>query len=167
MRTIFIIALIISTAANAKEDCSPAALDLNDSTAEETFFFTGTCHYRNEDYQSAVDQWESLSKLDSINEENEDLKIDVLNNLGYMKFFGFGTIKNQNQAVQYWRQAITLGHYEAEYHLCHAYADNEQSTYNISKAKKHCEKAHLIYKGMDDPDKSILSDIEMWMDRLN
>lgn len=74
---------------------------------------------------------------------NEELKVDVLNNLGYMKFFGFGTEKDQRTAMSYWREAILLGHYEAEFHLCHAYVNKEEPTFHLAKARKHCELAFL------------------------
>jgi len=126
----------------------------------------GTCHFRNESYQRAVDSWENIVNLKITSEDDEGLKVDVLNNLGYMKFFGYGTPIDKKSAMAYWREAIQLGHYEAEYHLCHAYADSDEPTYNPRKGSKHCEKAKLIYKGKEDSDKEILASIEKYLKEL-
>ncbi len=152
----------------AAENCKKSAIGLeNSEDMAEIYFFIGTCHYRNEDYKKAVDSWQKLIKLEHISEEFESLTIDVLNNLGFMMFFGLGIEKDQQQAIDYWKQAILEGHDEAEYHLCHAYADNQQSTYNPPKAKKHCRKALLIYQSMEPQDTEILNDIRNYLSRLN
>ncbi len=168
MRYILLILLLIfSLDSISKEKCDLGSIGLDESSSDiEKYFYTGTCHYRNKEYGLSVQNWENLVSLRPVSEEDEELKIDVLNNLGYMKFFGYGIEQSQEAAMSYWRDAILLGHYEAEYHLCHAYADNEQSTYNLAKARKHCEKAKLIYKGKDDSDPDILSDIELYLDKL-
>lgn len=137
-----------------------------DSSEVEKYFYTGTCHYRNKDYGLSVKNWEMILPLSPESDEDEELKISVLNNLGYMKYFGYGTAKDQKSAMKYWKEAILLGHYEAEYHLCHAYGDSDQPTYNVAKARTHCEKARLIYKGMDEPDQEILEDIEYYLSKI-
>jgi len=165
MRYIFSILFLFITAVSlAKEQCDPHSLDLDKESSEmEKYFYIGTCHYRNKDYSLSVNNWEELASLQPEKPEDEELKVDVLNNLGFMKFFGFGTEKDQGTAISYWQEAIRLGHYEAEYHLCHAYADREEPTFNIAKARKHCEKARLIYKGKEDSDPEILSGIESYL----
>ena len=168
MRYIFSILLLsIAAASFAKEQCDPESIGLDkDSSEIERYFYTGTCHYRNKDYSLAVKNWENIASIKPEVATDEELKIDVLNNLGYMKFFGFGTEKDQETAILYWQEAILLGHYEAEFHLCHAYADKEERTFNLAKARKHCEKARLIYKGKDESDPEILSDIESYLEGL-
>ena len=169
MRVLFgIVFLAFSVLAIGKEKCDLESIGLDYQSSDiEVYFYTGTCHYRNEDYGLAVKNWEKLSLIKDNSSKDEELKIDVLNNLGYMKFFGFGTPKDQDAAINYWKEAILLGHFEAEYHLCHAYADKNEPTFNLAKAKKHCEKAKLIYKGQDEPDKDILSDIETYLNQIN
>lgn len=154
--------------AYSNENCDLEAIGL-DKTSDiaEKLFFTGTCHYRNKEYELSVKNWEMLSSLNNINPAYEEYQIDVLNNLGYMKFFGYGTIKNQIQGIEYWKRAILMGHSEAEYHLCHAYADKNESTYHLAKAKKHCKKALLIYKGMDEQDMEIINIIEKYKLQVN
>ncbi|MFG0720054.1 hypothetical protein ACF8PU_00010 [Pseudomonas sp. GLN_6] len=83
-----------------------------------------------------------------------------------MKFFGFGTDKNQSIALEYWKSAILMGHEEAEFHLCHAYADIDETTYHAAKARKHCNKALLIYKSMEPKDNEILRSIEHYLEQL-
>lgn len=132
------------------------------SNRAEKLFYTGTCHYRNEDYVLAVEKWEELLSLEGIDPEYEELQIDALNNLGFMLFFGYGTEKDKAGAVGYWKSAILMGHEESEYHLCHAYAEKDQPTFHLAKARKHCRKALLIYRGMDDPDEEILQQIKKY-----
>ena len=157
----------LSQVCNATEDCGPASIGLDQSSSQiESYFFTGTCHFRNEDYALAVENWEQLSQLRPATVADEELKIDVLNNLGYMKFYGFGTEQQQDDAVTLWQEAIALGHDEAEYHLCHAYADCQQSTYNKSSARMHCRKAYLVYNGQEQPNKKILAKIEFYLEQL-
>lgn len=162
------IALFTAAEAFSSESCDRDSLGIEEESSEiEGFFYTGTCHYRNEDYGLSVENWEKVASLEPISSEDEELKVDVLNNLGYMKFFGYGTLRDQQTAISYWREAILLGHYEAEYHLCHAYADRNQLTFDLAKARKHCEKARLIYKGKEDSDPSILSDIETYLEKID
>ncbi len=165
---ISIIALFAAVESFAEEDCSINTVGLDDKSSHiKKYFYTGTCHYRNKDYDLSVKNWEKIPSLKPSSNEDEELKIDVLNNLGYMKFFGYGTSRDQKIAMSYWQEAILLGHYEAEYHLCHAYADRDQSTFNIAKARKHCEKAKLIYKSKEDSDPKILSDIELYIEKIS
>ncbi len=168
MRYIFtVILLFIASGALAKEDCVQKSIGLDENSSEiEKYYYSGTCHYRNEDYSLSVKNWEKLASMKVASEADEELKVDVLNNLGYMKFFGYGIKKDQETAISYWREAILLGHYEAEYHLCHAYADKNEPTFSLAKARKHCEKARLIYKGKDDSDPDILSDIESYLEKI-
>lgn len=169
MRYLFtIIILLMASVSSAKEDCNLSSIGLDIASSKiEKYFYTGTCHYRNKDYGLSVKSWEKLSVLKPLSAEDEELKIDVLNNLGYMKFFGFGTERDIDTAISYWQEAILLGHYEAEYHLCHAYADEKQPTFNLAKARKHCQKAKLIYKGKEDSDPEILSDIESYLEKVS
>ena len=168
MRAIFLITvLFISSSLYGKEECDLEALNLSEkSNVAERLFYTGTCHYRNKDYDKSAKLWQQLAEMKVIHEDYKNLQVDVLNNLGYLMFFGFGIEKNQIKAISYWKKAITLGHYESEYHLCHAYADKKQSTFDREKAKKHCEKALLIYRGMEPRDKEILSYIESYYDEV-
>ena len=173
--SIFIVILIvilstISLLSSAKEDCSLKSIGLSkaDDIAEQ-LFYTGTCHYRNKEYDKSALSWEKLAKLEKVNPEYQELQIDVLNNLGYLMFFGYGVKENKTQAIEYWQKAIILGQIESEYHLCHAYADTDQPTYDRAKAKTHCDKAYLIYKGMDDKTKgqsAIFEDIKMYQSQL-
>lgn len=167
-RLFLIISVLVSTSIFAKEDCSLKGVDLDEtSNIAERLFYTGTCHYRNEDYALAAKAWKELSYLKNVESEYQYLQIDVLNNLGYLMFFGYGVPKEQNKALSFWKKAITLGHYESEYHLCHAYADKKQPSYNLFKARKHCEKALLIYNGMEKKDVEILNILKKYNSQVN
>ncbi len=162
--------LVVSLCVEAKESCDLKSLHLNESSSlAQKLFYTGTCHYRNGDYGKCATLWRQLSELDEVPSEDADLQIDSLNNLGYLLFFGYGVEIDQKAALGYWQKAISLGHYESEYHLCHAYADRSESTYEPVKAKRHCEKAQLIYQGLDKTEKdneTILNQINNYLMQL-
>jgi len=168
MKTVFLVfGIFISCSAYSKEDCSLSALHLNyKSNISESLYYTGTCHYRNKDYEKSAKAWQQLAELNNVEKEYQHLQINVLNNLGYLMFFSLGIEKEQSKAISYWKKAITLGQAESEYHLCHAYADRKESTYNREKAKMYCKKALLIYRGMKQKDEEILSQIEKYYKRV-
>lgn len=168
MRTIvLVLGLLVCASVNAREDCSLNALKLErGSDVALRLFYTGTCHYRNKEYAKSARVWQQLAELKTVKKEYQQLQVDVLNNLGYLMFFGLGIDKDQERAISYWQKAITLGQTESEYHLCHAYADKRQATYNREKARLHCKKALLIYRGMDPKDEQILSLIEKYYERV-
>lgn len=149
--------------AKAKEPCTLESIGLTEnSPIPEQLFYTGTCHYRNEYFAKAVTPWIQLAKLKNVDSSHVDLQIDTLNNLGYMMFFGYGIDMDQRKALSYWKKAVSLGHTESEYHLCHAYADKKYPTFNPLNAKPHCKKALLIYqeiKSRSQDEETILSQI--------
>ncbi|MDE1465569.1 hypothetical protein [Spartinivicinus poritis] len=141
----------LSTIVSGKENCSLEAVGLTSKAdIAQKLFYTGTCHYRNKDYEGAAASWEKLSVLEEVNPDYNNLQVDALNNLGYLKFFGYGVNTDKKLAIKFWEKAITLGQYESEYHLCHAYADSDEPTFDVAKAKKHCEKAYFIYNGIEN-----------------
>ena len=168
MKVLFlIVGFFVSFSAYSKEDCSLGALKLDKESDEvKKLFYTGTCHYRNNDYEKSAELWQKLIKIETNKKETQDLQIIVLNNLGYLMFYGLGVDENKSEAISYWKKAITLGETEAEYHLCHAYADNKEPTYNRRKAQLHCKKALLIYRGMEPKDEEILTLIENYYDKV-
>lgn len=170
MKILLVCMLLMPCLAFAKESCKLEDIKLSmESPIAERLFYEGTCHYRNQEYSKAVFLWKELSELRDLDAQYAELQIDVLNNLGYMLFFGYGIDENKEEALKYWDMAISMGQTESEYHLCHAYADREVSTYNPVKAKPHCEKAKLIYQGMDKrkPDEEIvLKQIKKYLQQL-
>lgn len=165
---ITLVLFLFSYLAFGTEDCSPTAIGLDDSShISESLYYTGTCHYRNEEYEFSAKYWGELSNLENVEEEYEGLQINSLNNLGYLKFFGYGIDEDKEGAISLWKKAILLGHYESEYHLCHAYADIDQPTFNYTLGKKHCEKAYLIYNGMEEPSEEIMGQINKYRSELN
>lgn len=160
--------ILFSTTVASKESCLPEDIGIGaDDDKAEFLFYTGTCHYRNEDYELSVKYWSELSAIEKVAPEYEELQINVLNNLGYMKFFGFGTPEDKATAMQHWKKAVSLGHDEAEFHLCHAYADEKEATYNLARAKKHCHRALVIYEGKEDPDEETLQSIRHYNSIVN
>ncbi|MDP5209666.1 hypothetical protein [Microbulbifer sp. 2205BS26-8] len=106
--------------------------------------------------------------MKEVNPESQDLQIDVLNNLGYLKFFGYGIKENKEQAIEFWKRAISLGQYESEYHLCHAYAE-PISPHKIELRLKSTTRAYLIYRGMEkvpESDAEILKQIKKYRAKI-
>ena len=172
MRFILIVSILLSFGLQAKEEvCTLTELELDtDSPIAEQLFYTGTCHYRHENYEMAAKYWSELTTAPDIPIEFNEFKIDANNNLGYLLFFGYGIKADKNQALKHWKYAISLGHSESEYHLCHAYADVKQPTYNSGKAPMHCKKAKLIYQGIEEPDedeKIMLEHIKQYLKSLS
>lgn len=171
MRFILSLIMLVSFSLQAEETCSLNELDLTvDSPSAEKLFYVGTCYFRNKNYELAAKQWSELVTTSNISTEFNKLKIDANNNLGYLLFFGYGVAENKTQALTHWKYAISLGHSESEYHLCHAYADKKQPTYNVKKALVHCKKAKLIYQEIGEPDedeKIMLGHIKKYLKYLS
>ncbi|KAF7786206.1 hypothetical protein PRUB_a0691 [Pseudoalteromonas rubra] len=170
MRSIFIFLCLVSFNSLAKESCEIGDVGLDsESSKVEELFYVGTCHYRNQDYDKAATNWSALISNAETSDSDNELIISANNNLGFLLFFGFGVKQDQKQALKHWSYAISLGHTESEFHLCHAYADKEQPTFNLSKASMHCKKAQLIYQGIEEPDedeKLILKKINSYLKGL-
>jgi len=171
MRILALIALLAWSAGTfAKESCDPDDIGLSaDIIHPANLFYVGTCNYRNQDYEKAAELWYQLLDLENIDPEYHELQVSAYNNLGYLLFFGLGLDEDKTAAIDYWYRAISLGSTESEYHLCHAYADAEVSTYDPLKAKLHCEKAELIYSGIEnrsEAEETILGLIRDYRDQL-
>ncbi|MEM7081920.1 MAG: sel1 repeat family protein [Pseudomonadota bacterium] len=154
----------------AKEDCGPEAIGVTEEALAQKYFYTGTCHFRNNDYAEAAQSWTKLANLESVNADDQSLQIDVLNNLGYLLFFGYGVEADQREALNYWHKAVGLGHDESEYHLCHAYGDADEATFDKAKAQTHCDNAFSLYSNMtdmNDDHKTILKQITFYRNQVN
>ena len=165
-----ILILVLPVSAFGKEICSLEELDMNAETyVVERLYYTGTCHYRNKNYNLSAESWRELAHMENVKPEFKELQVNSLNNLGFLLFLGYGVNKNQASAVEYWAKAVSLGHQESEYHLCHAYAGKDDKTYNPQLAKVHCNKAEAIYRSIeekDDEDKEILRQIKSYQESL-
>ena len=158
----------ISSYALADEACDENALGLESSDSTITrLFYTGTCHYRNRAYGDAVTYWQQIPLLDPANADEQALSLHSLNNLGYLLFFGLGVEEDKSTALEYWQTATEQGHDEAVYHLCHAYADVDQPTYDSYQAKPYCQKAKRIYLDKQREDDVILEAIDGYLKQLN
>lgn len=155
---------------SAKESCDPKDQGLvPDPMHPAHLFYVGTCNYRNKDYEEAAKLWRTLANLENVEPKYHELQVSAHNNLGYLLFFGYGLVENKTEALDHWNKAISLGHTESEYHLCHAYGDIGVSTYDPVKAQLHCEKAELIYTGIKDRDEiqdTILESIQEYRNQL-
>lgn len=153
----YIVALIIVASLNAesieKEDCSFQGLGFDEGTnVAAVYFYTGTCHYRNKDYQQSADSWEQLGQLEDVDLEFKALQTDVLNNLGYLMFYGLGINENKAKALKYWEKAALSKHSESTYFLCTTYSDKGGFRYRPKRALKHCKSAESIFAEKDVKD---------------
>ncbi|MBB6522425.1 sel1 repeat family protein [Pseudoteredinibacter isoporae] len=172
-RTVATLSLALVLASHnsfSSNSCTPEEIGLTaESSNAEMLFYTGTCHYRNEDFIAAGENWKKLISLNSVDESLEELKVTAHNNLGYLMFFGLGFKMDKEQAIEHWVYALSKGNEESEFHLCHARADSRQPTYDHLKAIVHCESAKLIYGRKPNPDESeqqVLSVIDEYLDLL-
>lgn len=113
-------------------------------------YYTGKKFFKEGDYTAAATSWEKLLSISHIDAGSLQLVAEAHNSMGYLKFFGFGVALDQQAALGHWHAAVGLGHIEAEYHLCHAYGDMREAVYNPDRARAHCAKSELVYKGMDE-----------------
>ncbi|MEX2963468.1 sel1 repeat family protein [Microbulbifer sp. TYP-18] len=170
MRAIVFILMLMVGFAYAEESCELKDIGLNrGSPLIEKYYYLGTCQFRNEEYAKAAQNWTEVAEQTEVKPGFVELQLNAFNNLGYLMFFGYGVDKNQEEAIEYWTKAIALGHEEAEYHLCHAYGDEKQSTYDPKKAIPHCEKARFLYQGdqsIDQTNDFILNQIKGYLAEL-
>lgn len=104
----------------------------------ECYFYSGTAAFRAEDYEKAASFWKSLIGLKSVPVEAQHLKVSAYNNLGFLYFFGHGVETNKKAAIEYWSYAMKSGNEESAYHLCHAFAEKKEPTYNPKVALGYC-----------------------------
>ena len=166
-----LIALAVTSAVLADDSCKLESVDEGMSANHPVcLFYTGTQHFRNERYEMAAMSWDTLRQLPEIESEHLSLRISALNNLGYLYFSGFGVDADEALAVSYWRDAVSLGHDESEYHLCYALGNPDAPTFEPVTAKMHCDKAEAIYSFIKEPgesDKVILEIIRKYQALLD
>jgi TPR repeat protein len=83
-----------------------------ESAADDSAYNRGVDAYKKQDYAEALTQWSA-----SVAKGN----IDAMNNLGYLFYYGHGTDRAPQDAVQLWRVAAFAGQSEAQWHLATAY----------------------------------------------
>jgi TPR repeat protein len=111
----------------------------------ECYFYNGTAAFRAEDYKRAALFWKSLIGLESVPVEAEHLKVSAYNNLGFLYFYGHGVETNKKAAIEYWSHAMRSGNEESAYHLCHAFAEKKEPTYNPKVALGYCREGLRRY----------------------
>ena len=144
--------LMISCSGNvmAEERCQLKELESVSASHPECLFYSGTAAFREENYSEAAHFWKTLISTQSIPIEYEHLKISAYNNLGYLYFFGHGVTPNKKAAIEYWMHATKAGNEEAPYHLCHAYAEEKEPSYNPGRALGFCKEALRRYELLEE-----------------
>ncbi len=118
------------------------------------FYYTGTEHFRNQEYGLAARQWKKLLSLKDVEQEFPRLVAGANNNLGYFHYYGLGVEQNTEAALAYWWKAVSWGSEESDFHLCYALGDPASAAYAPENAILHCAKAEKIYLGKEHSDPS-------------
>ena len=95
------------------------------SAADDSAYNRGVDAYKRKDYAEALAQWSA-----SVAKGN----IDAMNNLGYLLYYGRGTDRAPQDAVQLWRVAAFAGQSEAQWHLAAAYETGLGVEADVAKA---------------------------------
>lgn len=93
----------------------------------------------------AARNWSALVYAKDVSTEFEPLRRSAQNNLGFLYYQGWGVPRNSARAIELWNQAYSRGHAESTYHLCHAYADEDEPQYMPKKALAYCKEALRRY----------------------
>ena len=144
--------LCLSAASHAAEMCKEPKLQSLPANHPECLFYAGTARYRAKDYATAAQRWQALIGLKSVAIEDEHLRVDAYNNLGFLYYTGRGVQPDRGRAIGYWRLAMDKGNEEAVYHLCHAYDDKAGPEYNPKLALGYCKEALRRYGQLKDQD---------------
>lgn len=91
--------------------------------------------------------------MNKVSIQQEYLRTDAMNNLGYLHYMGMGTPRMVQRAVELWSAAFNRGHQEAAYHLCHVYADPKAPEYLPELGRSYCLEALRRYGAMRDSDR--------------
>lgn len=162
--------ILAASAALADDLCELAGVEESmPSDHPVCLFYTGTQYFRDNKYAEAARAWELLRQFNDISSEHISLRISALNNLGYLYFAGLGVDDDKNRAVSYWREAVSFGHDESEYHLCYALGNPDEPTFEPVTARMHCNKADALYRAIEEPDdgdQAILEIVGRYKDRL-
>lgn len=98
----------------------------------ETIYKQAVYYYDEKDYNSALPLFLKASQLG-------DSK--AMCSLGIMYHYGFGVIRDDRKATEWYRKAAELGNPNAQYNLAASYFNGEGVKENKSQAKLWCEKA--------------------------
>ncbi|ARN22299.1 sel1 repeat family protein [Piscinibacter gummiphilus] len=159
------LAVASSATAAAAAPCQEPELESVASDDPECHFYKGTRHFREKDYQAALQEWLAVMEAKELPKELEYLRLNAQNNLGYLYYMGLGVRKNTELAIQqYWLPAEKAGHEEAAYHLCHAYAEE-----NRNVALGYCREALRRYGRLgetDEGDAAVVAQLRRYISHL-
>lgn len=163
--------LMIAATANsvAAEMCMLEQLKSVTSNSPVCYFYSGTSSFREGKHSDAATSWIKLVNLQSVPVDLEHLKTSAYNNLGFLYFMGKGVTKDKALAIKYWNYAADTGNEEAEYHLCHAYAEKREPTYNPRTALGYCKEALRRYRQLpksENDSSEIVRQITNYISRL-
>jgi len=144
--------ILLAGAVRAQVGCALPGLEAVSPEHPECLFFTGTKQYREKAYAKAMANWLRLSRLPALEPDQEHLRTDAQNNLGFLYYMGLGTTASRETALQYWRTAYAAGHEESAYHLCHYFGSAREPEYQPDLATTYCREALRRYADSRGPD---------------
>lgn len=165
-----VLGAMLSAPAIGASMCPLEELKNKAASSPHCHFYQGTAAYRDEDFELAAKHWKNLIALKSVTADERYLQVGAYNNLGFLYFNGNGVAVNKPAAIDYWTFASNSGNEESTYHLCHAYADRKEPTYNPGLARANCTEAlrrYELLKNLDDGDKTIVRQIKTHIQNLN
>lgn len=130
--------------------------------AEESSYNRAVDAYRAKKYEHAFRLWSEAAAQGSV---------DALNNLGFLRYNGYGVTKDQAAATDLWRIAAYAGHSEAKWHLGEAYEKGRGVTADRARAYAwyRCAVASARWKVQetnDETERVILKDAEQSLGTL-
>jgi TPR repeat protein len=170
LRTLFILAapFVVCTSTYGQGCKAPKLQDVA-ANHPECLFFSGTAEFRDKNYAGALVHWSKLLDLPPLAIEDEHLRVDAMNNAGYLHYMGLGTEPDRPRALKLWNEAFSRGHEEAAYHLCHFYADSREPEYNVRLARGFCSEAlrrYSLLKNSDEGSEQVVGLVQKYLASL-
>jgi len=94
-------------------------------------FYVGTASFRQEQYGSASQAWQTVMATEPTTSPNAWLKWTAQSNYAYLLYYGLGEKTQKDRAVKLFREAVEHGVLEARTHLGFAYSDKTFSGYSL------------------------------------
>ena len=130
--------------------------------ATESPYNLGVEAYKTKNYKEAAVQWSKAVAQGNVS---------AMNNLGYLLYYGYGTNKDPETAIDLWRVASYSGHSESQWHLGNAFETGIGIEKDLAKAYAwyRCSVENASSKlrvKEDDTEQAILEDAQESLSKL-
>lgn len=154
---------------SAQPTCPLDGMEQVPAASVTCYFYLGTSAYRIQNFAQAAMHWKRLVAVKPVPADQQHYRLSAYNNLGFLYFLGKGVKTNKPAALKYWHFASKLGHEESTYHLCHAYAEADEPSYDPVLAREYCAEGLRRYKrvkGTQDWDEEVVAQIQSHLRKL-